>query len=396
MTKEQKPEATIKRGDAARIVATLKLEKLPYVKVDFSQHGTLRVSVRRNGKAIRLKSEPMTPAFYVEYGIAVGELSAVSPINVSFRTDTLSWLIDEYTRSSRFSVLAYKTKQTRLAQLGHISNEFGDMKFATMNHHDIEKIRAEKLFEGKPFAAEHRRKDLVQVFHHARKMGLTENDPFIGLEPKSENPALRGRAHIGPDGETYSGYWTWTAEQVAQFFDYWPAGTTPHMAMSLLYCLGCRIGDVQQLGPRNVIDGRMIWTTQKAVGRDRVGVPMDLPVLPQLRDAIDAASDSKIISLDHFVLTQFGKPFSRKSLASWFSERAKTAGLPKECSAHGVRKCLATLMAESGATTSELKATFGWKTSRLADLYTDKANKKDLATSGLERFGNVSVSPAAK
>mgnify|MGYP003626419543 CR=1 FL=1 len=98
MTKEQKPEATIKRGDAARIVATLKLEKLPYVKVDFSQHGTLRVSVRRNGKAIRLKSEPMTPAFYVEYGIAVGELSAVSPINVSFRTDTLSWLIDEYTR----------------------------------------------------------------------------------------------------------------------------------------------------------------------------------------------------------------------------------------------------------------------------------------------------------
>ena len=72
------------------------------------------------------------------------------------------------------------------------------------------------------------------------------------------------------------------------------------------------------------------------------------------------------------------------------------AGLPKECSAHGVRKCLATLMAESGATTSELKATFGWKTSRLADLYTDKANKKDLATSGLERMENVSVSPAAK
>ena len=140
-------------------------------------------------------------------------------------------------------------------------------------------------------------------------MGLTENDPFIGLEPKSENPALRGRARIGPDGETYSGYWTWTADQVAQFFDYWPAGTTPHMAMTLLYCLGCRIGDVQQLGPRNVIDERVIWTTQKAVGRDRVGVPMDLPVLPQLRDAIDAASDSKIISLDHFVLTQFGKPF---------------------------------------------------------------------------------------
>ena len=72
------------------------------------------------------------------------------------------------------------------------------------------------------------------------------------------------------------------------------------------------------------------------------------------------------------------------------------AGLPVECTAHGVRKALAKILAEHGATSSELKAAFGWTTSKLADLYTDQANKKDLATSGLERLRNVSVSPVAE
>ena len=72
------------------------------------------------------------------------------------------------------------------------------------------------------------------------------------------------------------------------------------------------------------------------------------------------------------------------------------ACLLRECTAHGVRKALAKILADNGATSSELKATFGWTTSKLADLYTEQANKKDLATSGLERLGNKSVPLDAK
>ena len=72
------------------------------------------------------------------------------------------------------------------------------------------------------------------------------------------------------------------------------------------------------------------------------------------------------------------------------------AGLPRECSAHGVRKALAKILADNGATSSELKAIFGWTTSKLADLYTEQASKKELATSGLERLENGSVLPVAE
>ncbi len=117
-----------------------------------------------------------------------------------------------------------------------------------MNCYDIEKIRAVKLREGKPHAAEHRRKDLMQAFKEGRCAAHTMNGPFIGVESAGDNPALRGQTHVGPDGKTYSGYWTWTQEQVAEFVEFWPLGTKPHVCMSLLFCLVIRIGDGQQLG----------------------------------------------------------------------------------------------------------------------------------------------------
>ena len=394
MTKEQKPEATIKRGDAAEIVAALKLSKLPYIKTDYSQHGTLRVSVRRHSKTIRLKSKPMTPDFYVEYGVAVGELSAVSPININFRRDTLAWLIDDYMQSGRFLALAESTRQVRARVLRQISDEFGDLKYLQMNRFDIEKIRSQKIAEQKPHAAEHRRKFLAQVFRHASITGLTDADPFVGVEKAGDNPALRAHTHASTDGTSYLGHWTWTAAQVAKFFDYWPPGTAPHICMSLMLYLGVRISDAQKLGPRHETGGRMVWTTEKRVGKERRGVDMNLPILPELSQAIDAARKANIISLDNYVATRTGAAFSQKSLSHWFSKRARMAGLPHECTAHGVRKALATHLAEKGATSAELKATFGWSTSKLADRYTEQASKKDLATSGLERMQNVTVSPS--
>ncbi len=336
----------------------------------------------------------MSPEFYVEYGIAVGELSSMAPINVAFRRDTLAWLIDHYMRSGRYLALAENTRQVRARVLRQISDEFGDLKYLQMNRFDIEKIRSQKIAEQKPHAAEHRRKFLAQVFRHAQVSGLIDTDPFVGLEKPSDNPALRAHTHTSGDGTRYSGHWTWTAEQVAQFFDYWPPGTPPHICMSLMLYLGVRISDAQKLGPRHEAGDRMVWTTEKRVGKERRGVDMNLPILPELSQAIAAAREANIISLDNYVATRTGAAFSQKSLSHWFSKRCRMAGLPRECTAHGVRKALATHLAEKGATSSELKATFGWSTSKLADRYTEQASKKDLATSGLERLENVSVSPS--
>jgi len=380
-----------KRSDVAEIMAALQATKLKYLKIDFNRQGNLKVKVRRHGKTITLHNDPRTPEFFTEYGQALGELSSIAPIAIDFKRGTLAWLIDDYKRSGRFKSLAENTKLVRARVLQQIADEFGDLKYAQMNRFDIEKIRASKLSEGKPHAAEHRRKFLSQVFRHANVTGLINHDPFVGVEKPADNPALRSRTHTSLDGTRYSGHWTWTADQVQQFFDYWPPGTAPHLCMSLMFYLGVRISDAQKLGPRNEVDDRMVFTTQKRVGKQRQGVDMNLPISAPLRDAIEAAREANIVSLNNYVLTRFGKPFTQKSISHWFSERASMAGLPRECTAHGVRKALAKILADNGATSSELKATFGWTTSKLADLYTEQASKKDLATSGLERLGNVSV-----
>jgi integrase len=55
--------------------------------------------------------------------------------------------------------------------------------------------------------------------------------------------------------------------------------------------------------------------------------------------------------------------------------RCLEAGLDADLAAHGLRKLGATRCAEAGATEYELMALFGWSSSKLAALYTRKANR---------------------
>ena len=389
-----KPVQKPKRGDAAAIVDAVKATKLPFLKLHFSQHGTLRLEVRRGSMTVPLRCKPLSPEWYVEYGKAVGEISAKVQLDLSPRSDELAWLIDEYMKTGGFKALAYSTQQVRRRVLKQIADEFGSLKFATLDRFDIERIRAPKVNAGKPEAARHRVKFLRQVFAYGQSVGLMRHDPLIGLQRDGDNAGLRTRVHKDSDG-TWRGHWTWTRDQVADFFEHWHPGTRPHLAMSLMLYLGVRISDVQQLGPRHERKGRLVFTTAKRVGRARAGVEMNLPIVPALQDAIDAARKNKIVSVDHYILTERGEPFSQKAISAWFSERCRMAGLPPKCTAHGVRKALARILAEEGASSSELKATFGWTTSKLADLYTEAASRADLSDAGLERIQKIGVSPGA-
>ncbi|SCB57283.1 Phage integrase family protein [Rhizobium aethiopicum] len=79
-----------------------------------------------------------------------------------------------------------------------------------------------------------------------------------------------------------------------------------------------------------------------------------------------------------FLVTEYGKPFSDKGLGNKIRQWCDEAGL-FHCSAHGLRKAGASIAAENGATSDQLKAIFGWTTSQQADLYTRAARRKKLA-----------------
>lgn len=82
-----------------------------------------------------------------------------------------------------------------------------------------------------------------------------------------------------------------------------------------------------------------------------------------------------------FVTHGNGFPYKPTTLGNWFKDQCRAAGNPL-CSAHGLRKSLATLMANAGKSPDEIRAVMAHKTNKEGATYTKKANRSRLADSG--------------
>ena len=89
--------------------------------------------------------------------------------------------------------------------------------------------------------------------------------------------------------------------------------------------------------------------------------------------------------------TAKGVPYaSANDLGHMFIRWCREAGLPEECTAHGVRKCAATMMAESGLSERFLCSVFGWKVgSTMAKLYTDRADQTKMSGVAISKLPSV-------
>jgi integrase len=81
-----------------------------------------------------------------------------------------------------------------------------------------------------------------------------------------------------------------------------------------------------------------------------------------------------------FLITKFGAPFTSAGFGNWFREKCDEAGLP-QCSAHGLRKLVATRLANAGCSEEEIKAITGHKSSSEVARYTKASDQKRLAGS---------------
>jgi len=85
-------------------------------------------------------------------------------------------------------------------------------------------------------------------------------------------------------------------------------------------------------------------------------------------------------------MTEFGRPFTANGFGNRFRKWCDEAGLPPDCSAHGLRKAAATRLAEAGASELEIRAITGHQTSKEVNRYTKAASQKLLAKSGMEKL----------
>jgi integrase len=346
------------------------LVRYKYTRAYRDRHGKLRFEYRRNGKTRRLRGTPGTPEFQAAYDAAHVDCEMATHAEDDSITrappGTLRWLCCEYFKSTEFGELDLSTQRVRRLVLESICREpwtkcssrvFGDAPIRAMTPQALMVLRDRKL--GLPEAARARLKAISRVFDWA----LEAQIPAI-----ERNPA-RDVRYPKPNA---SGIHSWTVTEVGRFEAHHPIGSKARLALALLLFTGQRRSDVILFGPQHVRDGSLTFTQQKNKGRRPV--TLTLPLLPVLHDIIASTT----IGLTTFLVTDFGKSFSRAGFGNKFREWCDEAGL-KHCTAHGLRKAGAVIAAENGATAHQLKSIFGWSTLKQAELYTRGAEQKRLA-----------------
>ena len=86
----------------------------------------------------------------------------------------------------------------------------------------------------------------------------------------------------------------------------------------------------------------------------------------------------------HMLLTTtLGRAFEPIYYGAWFADAIDDAKLPDDCVLHGIRKCAARHLAESGCSESEIMSITGHRTSRMVAHYTKDASKKRQSTAAI-------------
>jgi integrase len=177
-----------------------------------------------------------------------------------------------------------------------------------------------------------------------------------------------------------NGFHSWTDDEIAQFFDYWQAGTMQRLAALLLLDTGQRSSDVCRMGPQHFKGGAIEVRQRKTNAR------LALYLQPETIAEIQRHDPALV-----FIRTSHGKAFTVKGFQKWFSNAATEAGLP-HCSSHGLRKARARMIAEAGGTTEQIKSITGHRTDAEVNRYVRAASQKRLAKGVSDTIGKLNLS----
>jgi integrase len=123
-------------------------------------------------------------------------------------------------------------------------------------------------------------------------------------------------------------------------------------------------------------DGETIRVTQQ-----KTGAKLEIPVHPDLKAILDATPQKHVAILT----TEYGRAFTVAGYGAWINGAIRSAALPLECKAHGLRKAAARRLAEAGCSASEIGAITGHRTLAEIERYTRAADQKRLSKSAMEK-----------
>jgi integrase len=163
------------------------------------------------------------------------------------------------------------------------------------------------------------RKALRDLFKHAVRLKLRADNPMQNIE--------RIKAKKG-------GRRCWSDEELARYRARWLCGTQQRLCFELALETTARRGNVSMPGPQHerppTDEAPFGWL---AVDHIKGSDPAKIPITAKLRAAIDAMPIRNLASLH----TKHGKPRSVKALTGDLRQWCTEAGLPSDCTLHGLR-----------------------------------------------------------
>jgi integrase len=349
------------------------------VTIAADRHGKLRARFRKAGLApVYLKHLPDQPGFDAEYkALLVGESAQPA---VRAIPGSVNALCPRYYASGDFKAKGGDDyRKARRSLIESFRADFGNDLVANFTFEHIEAIlfaRSEKrtLDNGRTVggqvAARNLRKALLRLFAFAKKLKWIADNPVAEAEK------------IGVS--RIKGFHTWSEAEIAQYQAKHPLGTMARLALEIILWTGQRRSDARLFGPQHIVG------TQAGFRASKGQNDLILTVARDLRIAIDAMPR---VGIKTFLITDYGKPFTKDGFGNKFRTWCDEAGLP-HCSAHGLRKAIGRRMAQTKLTDEQMMSVGGWKSTSQLRVYTAAVEQEELASGAMqqidERYSNDS------
>lgn len=339
--------------------------KSPYPKYAHpyrDRHGKPRADFRRDKFFRPLPTPPLGPEWWEAFRealadcIAGREPAARSQIGAErTKPGTVAFGFVAYTGSASFrNGLSASTQRVHFNILRRLRDQWGDHRLKYLQRRHIAGWVEERA--DTPAAAQVFLKVVRRMMRYLVELGEIETDPTQGVKPPKQRT---------------TGIHSWSEDEIEQYREYQPVGSAARLALELLLGTAQRRSDVVRMGRQHLRQGGGAIHVKQV----KTGAELEIPIGGDLAQVLAALPADNLT----FLVTEAGAPFSVAGFGNKFRDWCNEAGLPRECSSHGLRKAACRRLAEAGCTVHEIVAISGHVSLVEVQRYTKAADQARLA-----------------
>lgn len=337
------------------------MKRMKYLYSDTDRHGNQRLYFKPPGhRKVRIRHAAGTPEAKAEYKRLWTAYKSGDDLGVSkyVTPGTIEWLTNQYQASGEWRTeISENTRKQRRNFYKRFNKVYGHIPYADISGKDLAKVR-DGLGPGAG-------RNFLNSMSAAFKWASQEE---VGLA--DTNPA----AVVRRPRQRTMGYKKWTIDDVLQFKSHFPHGHNARKCLAMLLFTAREISGVRELGRADVRDGMIRGYRQKTWANATT------PMLDILKEELGDSYNDRV-----WLHAMHGGPYSEKSLSQRFSAWAREAEL-EGLSSHGLRKSIATILAELGMSERTIMAVLAHTDPRQAQTYVQDANNRALASRGMQAF----------